>query len=136
MEILSLKINKKIDGYVIDNNGTNFAKKIRNVIQFNMNKRYGGLFMAFKGIDFFRLDDKLSKEEKLIKKSVREFLNKEIEPLVKEAFHKEESLPFKDIAPKMGDIGMLGTFFARGIWMSWRKLCGIWPGLSGSGKGG
>lgn len=66
--------------------------------------------MAFRGIDFFKLDDLFSKEEKLIRKSVREFLTKEIEPLIKEAFHKEEPIPFKKIAPKMGELGMLGAF--------------------------
>ncbi len=66
--------------------------------------------MAFRGIDFFKLDDVFSKEEKLIRKSVREFLTKEIEPLIKEAFHKEEPIPFKKIAPKMGELGMLGAF--------------------------
>ncbi len=66
--------------------------------------------MAFRGIDFFKLDDVFSKEELLIRKSVREFLTKEIEPLIKEAFHREDPIPFKKIAPKMGELGMLGAF--------------------------
>ncbi len=66
--------------------------------------------MAFRGIDFFKLDDVFSKEELLIRKSIREFLTKEIEPLIKEAFHKEDPIPFKKIAPKMGELGMLGAF--------------------------
>ncbi len=66
--------------------------------------------MAFKGIDFFKIDDLLSKEEKLIRKSVREFLTKEIEPLIIDAFHNEAPLPFRKIAPMMGELGMLGAF--------------------------
>ncbi len=66
--------------------------------------------MAFRGIDFFRLDDVFTKEERLIRKSVREFLTKEIEPLIIDAFHNENPVPFKKIAPKMGELGMLGAF--------------------------
>lgn len=66
--------------------------------------------MSFKGIDFFKIDEMLSKEEKLIRTSVREFLEKEIEHLVMEAFHKEEPLDFRKIGPMFGELGMLGTF--------------------------
>ncbi len=66
--------------------------------------------MSFRGLDFFQLDELLSQEEKMIRKSVREYLTKEIEPLVAEAFHKEESLDFKALAPQMGDLGMIGAF--------------------------
>jgi len=66
--------------------------------------------MAFRGIDFFNLDSQLSQAEKLVRKSVREYLSKEIEPLVGEAFHREESLDFRALAPQMGELGMIGAF--------------------------
>jgi glutaryl-CoA dehydrogenase len=66
--------------------------------------------MAFKGVDFFRLDDLLSKEEKLVRGSVREYLSKEVEPYVAEAFHGEQPLDIRALAPQMGDLGMLGAF--------------------------
>ncbi len=66
--------------------------------------------MAFKGIDFFKLDNLLSKEEKLIRSSVREYLSKEVEPYVVDAFHGEEPLDLRNIAPQMGELGMLGAF--------------------------
>jgi len=66
--------------------------------------------MGFQGIDFFKMDEMLSREEKLIRDSVREYVGKEIEPRVGEAFHREESLDFKSLALKMGELGMLGAF--------------------------
>jgi len=66
--------------------------------------------MAFKGLDFFRIDDQLSREEKLIRRSVREYVSKEIEPLVAEAFHREHPLDFRDLATQMGELGMIGAF--------------------------
>lgn len=66
--------------------------------------------METKGIDFFKLNEMFSKEERLVSNSVREFVTKEIKPLIKDAFHREEPLPFKEIAPRMGDLGMLGVF--------------------------
>ena len=69
--------------------------------------------MGFQGIDFFKMDEMLSREEKLIRDSVREYVGKEIEPRVGEAFHREESLDFKSLALKMGELGMLGAFLPR-----------------------
>ncbi|WP_027371258.1 acyl-CoA dehydrogenase family protein [Desulfovermiculus halophilus] len=69
--------------------------------------------MTFKGIDFFNLDDELSKEEKLIRQAVRDYLAKEIEPLVAEAFHAEKPLNFTAIASQMGELGMLGAFLPQ-----------------------
>jgi len=66
--------------------------------------------MAIKGLDFFRLDDTYSDQEKLIRKSVREYLDKEIRPQVSEAFHKEVPLDFHSIGRTMGELGMLGAF--------------------------
>lgn len=66
--------------------------------------------MAFKGVDFFRLDDLLSKEEKLVRSSVREYLSKEVEPYVADAFHSEKPLDLRSLAPRMGELGMLGAF--------------------------
>jgi glutaryl-CoA dehydrogenase len=66
--------------------------------------------MTFKGVDFFKLDDMLSKEEKLVRSSVREYLSKEVEPYVVEAFHGEQPLDIRALAPQMGELGMLGAF--------------------------
>lgn len=66
--------------------------------------------MKFKGVDYYSLDEWLSAEEKMTRTMVREFLEKEVEPLVVEAFHRENPLDMREIAPKMGQLGMIGPF--------------------------
>ena len=66
--------------------------------------------MPFRGIDFYNVDDLLSSEERLVRSSVREFLEKEIEPLVADAWHEEKPLDFRKIGRKFGELGMLGAF--------------------------
>ncbi len=46
--------------------------------------------MKFKGVDYYNIDELLTIEEKMARNMVREFLEREIEPLVTEAFHKEK----------------------------------------------
>lgn len=60
--------------------------------------------------DFYDVEELISDEDRLVKKSVREFLEKEIKPTVIDAWHEERPLDFKTIARKFGELGMLGTF--------------------------
>uniref|UniRef100_A0A7J2TKL4 Acyl-CoA dehydrogenase n=1 Tax=Archaeoglobus fulgidus TaxID=2234 RepID=A0A7J2TKL4_ARCFL len=64
----------------------------------------------FRGVDFYGIDELLTEEERLVRNSVREFLEKEIVPLVADAWHKEEPLNFREIGKKFGELGMLGSF--------------------------
>lgn len=64
----------------------------------------------FRGVDFYNVDELLSDDEKLVRSSVREFLEKEIEPLVADAWHEEKPLNFREIGKKFGELGMLGAF--------------------------
>ncbi|MCS7119044.1 MAG: acyl-CoA dehydrogenase [Archaeoglobaceae archaeon] len=64
----------------------------------------------FRGIDFYEIDELLTEEERLIRNSVREFLEKEVVPVVVEAWHREEPINFREIGRNFGKIGMLGTF--------------------------
>ena len=45
--------------------------------------------MAFKGIDYYNIDELLSEEEKMTRNVVREFMEKEIKPHIVNAFHQE-----------------------------------------------
>jgi glutaryl-CoA dehydrogenase len=69
--------------------------------------------MAFKGVDYYNIDALLSDEEKMTRNTVREFLEKEVEPLVVKAFHKEEPLNMRDLAPKLGEMGIIGSIFPK-----------------------
>ncbi|MDK2876524.1 MAG: glutaryl-CoA dehydrogenase [Archaeoglobaceae archaeon] len=60
--------------------------------------------------DFYDIEELLSDEDRLVKSSVREFLENEIKPLVVDAWHEEKPLNIKEIAKKFGELGMLGTF--------------------------
>jgi Acyl-CoA dehydrogenases len=64
--------------------------------------------MNFKGVDYYNIDDLLSDDEKLVRDSVREFLEKEVKPLIVDAFQNEKPLNMKELAPKMGELGMIG----------------------------
>lgn len=69
--------------------------------------------MAFKGVDYYGIEELLSDEEKMFRDAVRKFLESEVEPLVVDAFHKEEPLDMKELAPKMGEVGMIGAFIPQ-----------------------
>ncbi len=66
--------------------------------------------MVFRGVDFYNIDELLTDEERLVRSAVREFLEKEVKDAVVEAWHKEESLDFRELGPKFGELGMLGAF--------------------------
>lgn len=69
--------------------------------------------MGFKGVDYYHLDDLLSDEEKLVRNSIRQFLENEVAPLVADAFDKEELIDMQELAPKMGELGMIGCFIPK-----------------------
>ena len=67
--------------------------------------------MKFKGVDYYNIDELLSDEEKMTRNLVREFLEKEVEPLIADAFHQEKPLNMEEIAPKMAiELGMSSEF--------------------------
>jgi glutaryl-CoA dehydrogenase len=63
--------------------------------------------------DFYDIEELLSDEDRLVKSSIREFLEKEIKPLVVDAWHEEKPLNFRQIARRFGELGMLGTFISE-----------------------
>jgi len=69
--------------------------------------------MAFKGVDYYGIEELLSDEEKMFRDAARSFLEKEVEPLVVNAFHNEEPLNMEELAPKMGQLGMIGPQIPR-----------------------
>ncbi|MET1124982.1 MAG: acyl-CoA dehydrogenase, partial [Archaeoglobaceae archaeon] len=64
----------------------------------------------FRGVDFYNVDELLNEEERLVRSSVREFLEKEVAPLVADAWHEEKPLNFRELGKKFGELGMLGAF--------------------------
>jgi glutaryl-CoA dehydrogenase len=63
--------------------------------------------MGFTGVDFFELDTLLSEEELLVRKSIREFTEAEISPIIAECYEQGK---FPDhLIPKLGELGVLGA---------------------------
>ena len=61
---------------------------------------------SFKGVDYYNSDSLLSQEEKMIRNSVREFISKEVVPIIEEHY-SEGKFPIH-LIKKMGELGMLG----------------------------
>ena len=61
-------------------------------------------------LDLFQSEELLPEPSRILKRSVREFLNKEVRAGIIEAIHTETPPDMRILASKMGDIGMLGAF--------------------------
>ncbi len=61
----------------------------------------------FESPDYYRLDDLLSNEEKMIRSSVREWVNKSVMPIIEEAY-QEAKFP-RELIHQMAELGLLGA---------------------------
>lgn len=61
----------------------------------------------FKGTDFYHMDELLSEEERLTRQTVREFVEEQFMPLIRESYRKGE-FP-RALIPKIGELGLLGA---------------------------
>jgi glutaryl-CoA dehydrogenase len=66
--------------------------------------------MVFKNVDYYDIGEQFSDEEKIIRDSVRAFLETKVEPLIINAFDQEEPIDMKILAPEMGKLSMIGAF--------------------------
>ncbi len=58
--------------------------------------------------DYFKIDDLLTDEHKLIRQSVRDFVDNEIKPIIDDAAQHHKDIP--DLMKKLGAIGALGPY--------------------------
>ncbi|MFQ5719736.1 MAG: acyl-CoA dehydrogenase family protein [Acidobacteriota bacterium] len=63
--------------------------------------------MAYKGVDFYLVDDLFTEEERLIRDSVREFVSDRVMPII-EAHNREGRFP-ADLIPGLGELGVFGA---------------------------
>ena len=61
----------------------------------------------FRGVDYLEIDSQLSDEEKLVRQTVREFVNKEVLPHIEE-WNREGKFP-KHLVPSMAEMGLYGA---------------------------
>ncbi len=59
-------------------------------------------------IDYYQIDDLLSDEHKLIRRTVRDFVRSEIKPVIEEAAQEHRAID--GLMPKLGSIGALGPY--------------------------
>ena len=62
----------------------------------------------FQAPDYFNMDELLTDEHKLIRETAREWVKKDISPIIEEACQKAE-FP-KQILPGLADIGAFGPY--------------------------
>jgi glutaryl-CoA dehydrogenase len=62
--------------------------------------------MPFKGVDFYRIDDLLSDEERMVRDTVRRFVDDRVIPIIDK--HFEEATFPSQLIPEMAEIGLFG----------------------------
>ncbi len=62
----------------------------------------------FEGVDFLRLDERLSDEERLARDTVRAFVTNEFLPLIQEHIRQDGSFPM-ELVPRLAELGLFGA---------------------------
>ena len=63
--------------------------------------------MPFAGVDYYRLDELLTDEEKMVRQTVRGFVEREAVPIIEE-HNSRETFP-RHLIPRMAELGMFGA---------------------------
>lgn len=61
----------------------------------------------YKGVDFYGIDGLLSDEERMVRDTVREFVDNDVMPVIRK--HYQDGTFPKHLIPKMGEMGLLGA---------------------------
>src|SRR5256885_7340888 len=62
--------------------------------------------MPFQGVDFYRIDDLLSDEERMVRDTVRRFVDERVVPIIDK--HFEEATFPSELIPEMAEMGLFG----------------------------
>ena len=63
--------------------------------------------MAFQGVDFLELDSLLSEDEKVVRSSVRQWVEENVKPIIEK--HAQAGTFPKELIPEIGKLGYLGA---------------------------
>src|SRR5260370_5931788 len=72
----------------------------------NFSEGEHGMF-PFRGVDYMEIDSQFTDEEKLVRRTVREFVEKEVIPHI-EGWNREAKFP-SHLVPKMAELGFYGA---------------------------
>jgi len=61
----------------------------------------------FTGVDYYAVDDLLTDEERMIRKTVRDFVDREANPIIEDC-HAREAFP-RQLIPRMAELGLFGA---------------------------
>jgi glutaryl-CoA dehydrogenase len=61
----------------------------------------------FQGVDYFRIDESLSEDELLVRKTVRNFVDQKVLPSIEK--HYEEATFPRELVPQMAELGLFGS---------------------------
>ena len=64
--------------------------------------------MAFEALDFYRIDDEFADDERIVRDTVRDFVEREFLPLVVEHVRQDGSFPM-ELVPQMANLGLFGA---------------------------
>ena len=62
---------------------------------------------SYQGVDFYRIDDLLSEEEGMVRDTVRQFVNEQVNPIIDD--HFEAGTFPAELIPQMAELGLLGA---------------------------
>ena len=65
--------------------------------------------MAYKPLDYYRIQDLLTDEEKLIQETVRDFVTENLMPIIQDC-NREGRFP-TELVPKLGELNLLGSVY-------------------------
>jgi glutaryl-CoA dehydrogenase len=63
--------------------------------------------MAFKGLDYYGIDDDLAEDERMVRDNVRRFVDERVEPIIGKHF-EAGTFPM-DLIPQIAELGLLGA---------------------------
>ena len=63
--------------------------------------------MSFEGVDFYDVDSLLSEEERMVRDTIRQWVEDRVMPIIGEAYIQRR-FP-RELIPEMGELGMLGA---------------------------
>ena len=62
---------------------------------------------SYQGVDFYKVDDLLSEEERMVRDTVRQFVNEKVNPIIDDHF---EAATFPtELVPQMAELGLFGA---------------------------
>ena len=83
--------------------------------------------------DYYQVDELFTEEQKLVRESVRNYVKKEISPIIEEYAQKAE-FP-QQIVKQLGELGCFGPTIPVRIRRRRAGLYQLWPHDAGTGKG-